>query len=362
MHSTLSPHFHIIFLFIARIEVILALEVRYGWIVWSAQITKMTTNMIDQTVLDVVKEYPLPVVLSKLGIMPADRKDPAAGRKYYTYLASYRGERNHSLSIFHKNGKWLFKDHATGEYGTGLDLLVRFGFFQSWREAAEYIDSEFLHMNNAAPMPRCHNAHANPAPIHKQDTAAIISSLMRLDGSPAESYLVKVRCIPAAIADRYMRFVSYSYPGNRQKYYGMAWPTIRGGWSIRWPKDIGKGKGKAFVGPGGPSFFPSVQGQQTPSCLVFEGIMDFLSLIVLTGGEQRTDAVILNSVDNVNEAKHLLEHYNTIHCCLDNDDAGKNATKAIISAFENVVDHASEFAPHNDLNDYLKNRNAYEQH
>ena len=357
MHSTLSPHFLNIFLFIA-IVVILAVAAKYGRKVRS----ETTKTMIDQTVLDAVKKYPLPVVLSKLSIMPADRKDPASGRKYYIYTASYRGERNHSLSVFYSKDKWLYKDHATGEYGTSLDLLVRFGFFELWRVAAEYIASEFLHMNITAPMPRCYYASAIPAPAQEQDTAIKISSSTPIIGSSAESYLCHVRCIPVEIAARYMRFVSYKYPGNSQKYYGMAWPTVRGGWSIRWPKDLGKGKGKAFVGPGGPSFFPVVQGQQTQTCLVFEGIMDFLSFIVLAGGEQRTDAVILNSVDNINEAKKIMTNYKTINCFLDNDNAGKNATKEIITAFANAVDHAPEYAPHNDLNEFLKNKKKYEQH
>lgn len=316
--------------------------------------------MIDNDTLKAVKEVPLPRLLADFGIRPVREKDLA--HDHLSYTASYRNEKTPSLSVFRSHsGQWLYKDHATNETGTNIDLLVRFGFFSDWRAAAAFVANKCLGVHVDCPSSDVHRKDSHLQKEHPvTQPHGLVQEILPIIGSPAEQYIVNIRRIPISVASQFVCFVRYSYTPGGKIFSGIAWPTIRGGWSIRWPKDIGKGKGKAFVGPGGPSYFPIVQWHQTPSCLVFEGIMDFLSLIVLTGGDQRTDAVVLNSADNVHEAKKIMAKYKTVHCYLDNDEAGKNATKEIITAFANAFDHAPEYAPHNDLNDYLKNKIANE--
>ncbi len=87
--------------------------------------------MIDTEILKQVKEISLPVILASFGIRPVSPKDPYSGHHKYVYLASYRDEMNPSLSVFQsRQGQWLYRDHTTGETGTNLDLMVRFGWFR----------------------------------------------------------------------------------------------------------------------------------------------------------------------------------------------------------------------------------------
>ena len=78
------------------------------------------------------------------------------------------------------------------------------------------------------------------------------------------------------------------------------------------------------------------QGEPREKYLVFEGFMDYLSFLTLRMKNcptmpdlNRQDYVILNSTVNVPKAIDVLYPYERIHCMLDNDKAGYEATRAI---------------------------------
>ena len=61
-----------------------------------------------------------------------------------------------------------------------------------------------------------------------------------------------------------------------------------------------------------------------------------------------------NGVGEVGQLLPFLKDYDSIHCYLDNDDAGKTATKRIIAAFPDMaVDESHRYKGYNDLNDFL---------
>ena len=319
---------------------------------------------MDEKMLEDVKGVSLPWILADFGIVPADGKDPKSGRSYYVYLAAYRGETNPSLSVyFGKKGIWLWKDLASGEYGTSLDLLVKFGFFLTWREAAVYIAQKYLGATNERvdkPTP-VHRAHTPVTSCHqasKTDYPGKILGLYPIQGSPAQKYITMIRRIPITIASQYLAYARYRYPNQDKEYFGMAWPTLKGGWSIRWAKDLGPHKGKTFVGQAGISYYPASAQMISDSCAVFEGMFDFLSFIALNNGIAPCDAIVLNSTSYANQAIEMLGEYGIINCYLDNDDAGRRATEVIRTTFGDAVeDHAAEYIEFNDLNDYLSKMN-----
>lgn len=309
--------------------------------------------MITNDILQSVKEVPLPRLLADFGILPARKKD-STGRSCI-YLASYRNEHHPSLSVFmaSNSAQWLFKDHATGEVGTNIDLLVRFGLFRCWREAAIYIADKYLgvqidRLPSVAPrIPSLPKHAAVPKP------SGIIRELSSIIGSPAEKYITKTRRIPINIADQFVSFARYSFDDNGKIFHGIAWPTCRGGWSIRWPIDLGRGKGKSFVGPGGISFFPREKESLSDDCAVFEGIFDFLTFTHLHGNI--CDSIVLNSVDNVKESYDRLHSYKKVLGYLDNDMHGRECWGQILRLFgDRAIDASSEFDGFNDYNDYLK--------
>lgn len=85
---------------------------------------------------------------------------------------------------------------------------------------------------------------------------------------------------------------------------------------------------------------------------MFEGFIDYLSALTL--GIIVADAIILNSVSNVNKAIPHLRDYTAIHCYLDNDVAGKTALGQLTEQLEiSVIDRSTLYSGYNDLNEYL---------
>lgn len=88
-------------------------------------------------------------------------------------------------------------------------------------------------------------------------------------------------------------------------------------------------------------------------CVVFEGFIDYLSALTL-GLINGTDAIILNSISNVNKAISHLLNYTAIHCYLDNDTACKTALAQLTERFvTKVIDRSTLYSGYNDLNEYL---------
>jgi hypothetical protein len=93
------------------------------------------------------------------------------------------------------------------------------------------------------------------------------------------------------------------------------------------------------------------------ACLVFEGFWDFLSYLTIRKVEKsKHDIAVLNSVANVQKAMDFLKMHREIYSYMDNDEAGRNATKLIQSAHSTVYNRSSQFAGYKDLNDYLRGK------
>lgn len=309
----------------------------------------------------------MPLILSALGILPAGRKDIYRAGSFL-YSAPYRDDSHPSLSVFCDHGTWRFKDHATGETGTNLDILVRLKVCEDWMESVSFIAEHFLgatisgNRTNTPPM---------QAPVHSvpsetcHEHPGFILSVAPIAGSRAESYITDVRRIPIEVAGRYLSFIKYNYPHRPadKALFAIGWPTVKGGWALRWAADIvdgnGKKLGKTFVGPGGPSFFPVESGHRSTVCTVFEGVFDFLSFIVISGGSQTCDAILANSTENVDVILTELSRYAAIHCFFDNDNAGRNAFSKVRSAIPCAVDRSGSYAGSNDVNDFFRSGGTF---
>ena len=91
-------------------------------------------------------------------------------------------------------------------------------------------------------------------------------------------------------------------------------------------------------------------------CVVFEGFIDYLSAIaldIISG----VDAIILNSVVNVNKGVPYLKGYTIINCYLDNDNAGQTALAELSAIYGlTVIDSSKLYSGLKDLNEYLINK------
>ena len=141
---------------------------------------------------------------------------------------------------------------------------------------------------------------------------------------------------------------------NGKPYFAIGFPNVSGGYEVR---------NRFFKGCIAPKDISHIrkQGKQREKCLVFEGMMDYLSFLTLRMKNcparpnlDRQDYVILNSVANVSKAADVLHGYERIHCLLDNDEAGRKAYRELEREFGGRIrDFSHNYSGHKDLNDFL---------
>lgn len=97
-------------------------------------------------------------------------------------------------------------------------------------------------------------------------------------------------------------------------------------------------------------------------CCIFEGFFDMLAYKTLYARIpdngvtviEQCDFFVLNGVGEVRVLLPYLKEYDSIHCFLDNDEAGRTATKEIAKAYPGIsIDESYRYQSYNDLNDFL---------
>ena len=167
-----------------------------------------------------------------------------------------------------------------------------------------------------------------------------------------KNYL-RSRNISIEVGETYCKEVHYEV--GERSYFGIAFPNQSGGMEIRNP---------FFKGCEGHKDISIVFDQEDTiqkECCLYEGFFDFLSYMELLRRHDcqicldiPCDYIILNSVSNASKAIAALTTYSKVHCFLDNDNAGGNATLKIANAMPGKVkDERYRYFGYNDLNDFL---------
>ena len=105
------------------------------------------------------------------------------------------------------------------------------------------------------------------------------------------------------------------------------------------------------------------------SVAVFEGLFDFLSYMEMRGRLLRPgeDVCVLNSVVNASAAAGFIGGHKTVDLYLDNDGAGRKASREIADGVlaadpeAVIIDHSEEYKDFNDLNEWLQNASGVER-
>ena len=144
------------------------------------------------------------------------------------------------------------------------------------------------------------------------------------------------------------------FTNNGKPYFAIGFPNVAGGYEVR---------NRFFKGCIAPKDITHIrqQGEPREKCLVFEGLMDYLSFLTLRMKNcpnmpnlDGQDYVILNSVANVSKAADVLHGYGRIHCLLDNDEAGRKAYRELERELGGRIrDFSDNYHGYKDLNDYL---------
>lgn len=281
-----------------------------------------------------IKSIPLAAFLSQLGHEPVARK----GTRLW-YKSPLRQEQTPSFKVETTLNCWY--DFGLGRGGNIIDLAT---------ELYQSTDLRYLMrcIADNCPVPSVQTVAFSFAPRHSAP------SMERFEVVPLEhralvAYLQE-RGIPAHIATVNCKEAQYSF--NGKSYFAAAFENVSGGWELR--NRYFKGcRGRKDI-----SYLPWSRDGPSTECAVFEGFIDYLSSLAL-GIISGADAIILNSVVNVNKVMPYLKDYITINCYLDNDTAGRTALTELTAIYgSTVIDRSTLYAEFNDLNDFLANQSS----
>ena len=274
-----------------------------------------------------IKSIPLATFMSQLGYFPVKTQ----GYRLW-YKSPLRQEHTASFKVQADINCWY--DFGIGKGGNIIDLAAE--LYQS--NDLRYLMDCIARCVSVSPP----QTVASSSPQRHSAPSFTDIEVVPLRHHALVAYLQE-RGIPAQIAVKHCKQIHYSCRGKR--YYAVGFANENGGYETR---------NRYFKGCIAPKDITlrRIRDGPTNDVAVFEGFIDYLSAITL-GIIQGTDAIILNSVSNVGKAIPYLRDYSTIHCYLDNDDAGKSTFAAISAELDNVIDCSTFYSQFNDLNEFL---------
>lgn len=254
------------------------------------------------------------------------------------YLSMFSNERTPSFEVS-SNGK-MYHDWSTGEKGNIINLAMLFCGDNSVSHALREI-SETMGANYSPTFANIVQK-ATPTQINRYQDVHITE--LR---EPALLAYLRRRKIPEHIAVKYCQQAYYRIVGQEREkpYFAIAWKNNSGGYELR------NAIVKQAMSPKDITLIGDLAGCTT---LVFEGFFDFLSSVYLGWyNEETMNAVILNSTSELDKSFDFLSSSAKVVCLLDNDEAGRKATRQILEKFPTAVDRSALYQDFNDVNEML---------
>ncbi len=281
------------------------------------------------------KAIPLHKYLAQEGYQPVEQHGDEL--RYHSPL---RDDPDPSFDVNTRKNQWI--DRGTGEGGSIIDFVEAKHDIKDFSAILKHIERTW-----GAP---AHPAQAyKPPPNVTTPSRMTVHSVHPIANPRLEGYLAH-RGVDVELARLYVKEMDYSRGEHR--FSTLAFENRAGGHELRnW---IFKGS----TSPKDITIFdiPSARAV-SGSAVVFEGFMDFLTLLTLRGeqppGSPTIKAVILNSTALKDRALDVLRACDgPIHLFLDNNLAGAETTAYFKAglASKAIVDHARLYADHEDLN------------
>ncbi len=295
--------------------------------------------------IEQAKTIPLQTILERMNA-PLSRQTAHEA----WYHSPFRQERTASLHVH--LGKNVWYDFGEGKGGDGLALVC--AYLQAGGEAATIVDA----------LRWLGNMTGNLLPLKEKgfvrhfepDTGWLLKSVKPIEHLALIRYL-ELRGIPLPLAKRHLKQVHAKNLQTGRGIFALGLRNEEGGYELRNPFLKSSIAPKTITFVRGP--VPKPDGIH-----VFEGVMDFLSAAADCPEQQLDgDAIVLNSVANLNDAVPYIKGYGyrTLHSWMDNDPAGEKARQALYKLARNEPGllHQPQnalYAPHEDVNAWRMHR------
>ena len=304
---------------------------------------KKKMKQFSQEQIQKVNQIDLRAVLQDFGIKQLDSR---------RFENPFRIDDTPSFSVFwsEEKGIWLANDLGRSRTWRVLEFVREFkrmSFVEAMYFLLEFegtytkTDSFFFSKPSILPLPN-----------HREATPQQINAL--------NHYLKFDRKISPTIAKKYLQYRQYEKEGKT--FYGLFFPNNSDGFVFR-NKALSK---PIMLGKGDISTIEPTDSDEWgewkcySEWLLFEGFIDFLSLLTLTGKEPKANSLILNSTKRIKRAIEYLQtaelQPTKIYCFFDNDGGGRTALSTLKNELKDIeiIDKSVTYSEYNDLNDYLK--------
>lgn len=262
-----------------------------------------------------------------------------------------------------KQVAWVFKCFSSGKEGTILDFVIAHEGY-----AAHDVKSALAFLRSKFQGPLFEERGSGEAEEDGQsslnfESAEVINAADRelefLEDLPMKSgqilgYLENSRKIPSSLAAQYLRLVRYKNLKHNKTFYAFGMKNRAGGFEIRAASDAYTFKSALIARD-----ITVIKGQGgNKSVLLFEGMTDFLSFLVMQGQDKPfCETIILHSISSYPKAAEYIrmQQFQAICSFFDNDEAGLRCSGKLKHDFGEIVQSCSaSFMPYKDVNEALK--------
>lgn len=291
--------------------------------------------------IEQAKAIPLLSILESLGIKPSRNK---GGDNWH--LSPLRNEKTPSFKVNTAKNVWY--DFGEGRGGDALSFVC--AYLQSNHELHSVHDA-LRWLNNMTgvihPVKPASQAKKHPALILKEEKTIEHRLLLK--------YL-QTRCITTAAARKYIKELRVYNRETKKSLFALGFANEEGGYELRNP---------FFKGSLGAKSITFIRGCDTNNkgIHIFEGCMDFLSVVESEENKELSDdAIILNSLSCLNTAIGYIKNYGykIAYTWLDNDEAGKAAQQKLAAFLKTEQD--LQHRPMNNLYRIFKDVNEWHCH
>ncbi len=254
---------------------------------------------------------------------------------HYWYCSPLRNERTPSFKVNTERNQWY--DFGSGEHGDIIDLVCALH---------RCTISEAIRLLSGAKQV-AHQEFSFGGKRKFSERKLEILSAQPLSNPYLLRYLA-ARAIPLPVASAYCSEVLFQ--NMKRTYYAIGFANDALGWEIR---------NMYFKGCIAPKAITTIK-RGTDRLQIFEGFMDFLSWQVLNPSST-SDAIVLNSLALLPRIEEQIAGYREVESFLDNDDAGRKSFAVLKQIFPQVIDGATRYREHKDLNEWLVSKSQLKE-
>ena len=269
-----------------------------------------------------IKQISITDYLQQQGYVPAR----VQGINYW-YYSPLRNESTPSFKVNTERNQWY--DFGSGEHGDIIDLVCALHRCS--------ISEAIQHLCGTKQV--AHQEFSFRGKRKFSERKLEILSAQSLSNPNLLRYLT-ARAIPLTVANSYCSEVLFQ--NMKRTYYAIGFANDALGWEIR---------NMYFKGCVAPKAVTTIK-RGAGRLQIFEGFMDFLSWKTLNPSSM-SDAIVLNSLALLPRIQEQIMGYQEVEGFLDNDDAGRKSFAVLKQIFPQIVDGATRYPEHKDLNEWL---------